>query len=83
MPDGSFEVPRVRHSPGHRRVSFPAQTPAEALLIKGFDSATDGRARLSFHAAFDDPASPPDAPPRESIEVRALVFWAPEHPANA
>jgi hypothetical protein len=73
----------VRHSHRHRWVYFPAQTPAEALLIKGFDSATDGRARLSFHAAFDDPSSPPDAPLRESIEVRALVSWAPEHPANA
>jgi hypothetical protein len=72
----------VLHSPRHRWVYFPEQTPDEALLIKCFDSATDGRARLSFHTAFDDPSSPPDAPPRESIEVRTLVFWAPEHPAN-
>jgi len=28
--------------------------------------------------AFDDPTSPPDAPPRASIEVRALVFFAAE-----
>lgn len=68
----------VRHSPRHRWVYFPRMTPAEALLIKCFDSATDGRARLSFHAAFDDPTSPPDAPRRESIEVRTLVFWAPQ-----
>ena len=72
----------VRYSPRHRWVYFPEQRREEALLIKCYDSATDGRARLSFHAAFDDPASPPDAPPRESIELRTLVFWAPEHPAN-
>jgi len=72
----------VRYSPRHRWVYFPEQTSDEALLIKCFDSATDGRARLSFHTAFDDPASPPGAPPRESIEVRTLVFWAPEHPAD-
>lgn len=65
----------VRHNPRHAWVYFPHQLPSEALLIKGYDSATDGRARLSFHGAFDDPSSPPDAPPRESIEVRTLVFW--------
>src|SRR5215210_3514630 len=42
----------------------------------------DGRARLSVHGAFDDPTSPPDAP-RESIEVRTLVSWAPLHPVDA
>jgi hypothetical protein len=26
---------------------------------------------------FDDPTSPPDAPPRESLEVRTLVFFPP------
>ena len=35
----------------------------------------DGRARLSAHTAFDDPTSAPDAPPRRSIEIRAMVFW--------
>jgi hypothetical protein len=65
----------VRHNPRHAWVYFPNQLPHEALLIKCYDSATDGRARLSFHGAFDDPSSPPDAPPRESIEVRTLVFW--------
>lgn len=69
------EIFSVRHSPRHAWVYFPHQLPNEALLIKGYDSATDGRARLSFHGAFDDPSSPPDAPPRESIEARTLVFW--------
>jgi hypothetical protein len=31
--------------------------------------------RLTAHTAFDDPASPPDAPPRRSIEVRSILFW--------
>src|SRR5207302_1669484 len=38
------------------------------------DSANDGRARLSFHTSFDNPLAP-SAPPRESIEVRTLVFF--------
>jgi hypothetical protein len=54
---------------------FPAMRTNEALLLKCFDSMTDGRARFTAHTAFDDPSTPPDAPPRESIEVRALVFF--------
>jgi hypothetical protein len=47
----------------------------EAILLKCYDSKDDGRARFTAHTAFDDPNSPPNAAARESIEVRALVFW--------
>jgi hypothetical protein len=47
----------------------------EAVLIKCYDSARDGRARFSLHSAFWDPATPADAPPRESIEIRAFAFF--------
>ena len=33
-------------------------------------------ARFSAHGAFEDPQTPDTAPPRESIEVRTLVFFA-------
>ena len=46
----------------------------EALLLKCYDSATDGRTRFAPHTAFTDPTTPADAPPRESIELRTLVF---------
>jgi hypothetical protein len=46
----------------------------EALLLKCFDTRTDGTARFAPHTAFVDPTTPADAPPRESIEVRTLVF---------
>jgi hypothetical protein len=49
----------------------------EALLLKCCDTQTDGRARFMPHTSFADPTTPPDAPPRESIELRTLVF----HPA--
>lgn len=49
-------------------------TPDEVILIKCFDSKTDGRARRVPHTAFADPNAPVEAPPRESIEIRALVF---------
>ena len=48
----------------------------EVLLIRVHDSANDGRARLSFHTSFENPLTP-GAPPRESIEVRTLVFFPP------
>ena len=44
------------------------------MLLKCFDS-DPGRARFTAHTAFDDPTSRPDAPARESIEVRTLVFF--------
>ena len=48
----------------------------EALVFKVYDSDTGGRARFTPHTSFADPASPPNAPPRQSIEVRALAFFA-------
>jgi len=59
----------------HRWSYFSRLERNEAILLKCYDSKEDGRARFSAHSAFDDPTSPPDAAPRESIEVRALVFW--------
>ena len=47
----------------------------EALVFKCYDSEKDGRARWTAHAAFEDPTSPPDAPPRESIEIRTLALF--------
>ena len=52
--------------------------PDEPVLIRCFDSARQGAARFSVHTGFDDPTSLPDAPPRESIEVRTLIFFPPE-----
>ncbi len=49
----------------------------EVVLIRCFDSAAQGAARFSAHTGFDDPTSPPDALPRESLEVRTLVFFPP------
>jgi hypothetical protein len=69
------EVYRFTYNPRHRWFYFPRLERNEAILLKCYDSKEDGRARFSAHTAFDDPTSGPDAPPRESIEVRALVFW--------
>lgn len=63
------------YNPDHRWYYFPNMAAHEAVLIKCYDSAKDGRARFSLHTAFDDPATPPSAPPRESIEIRAFAFF--------
>ncbi|MGH2397630.1 MAG: CmcJ/NvfI family oxidoreductase [bacterium] len=67
---------RLRYNPAHRWFYFPEMRRDEALVFKVFDSEKDGRARFTPHTSFDDPGSPPDAPPRQSIEARALAFFA-------
>lgn len=68
------ETYSVTHNPAHRWFYLSAMTVEEGLLLKCFDSCTDGRARFAPHSAFTDPTAPADAPLRESIELRALVF---------
>jgi hypothetical protein len=64
----------VTYNPAHRWFYVPEMQPDEALLLKCFDSKTDGRARFAPHTAFEDPTAPADVLPRESIEIRTLVF---------
>jgi hypothetical protein len=68
---------RLKYSPNHRWFYFPEMRRDEALVFKVYDSEKDGRARFTPHTSFNDPASPPNAPPRQSIEVRALAFFTP------
>jgi len=80
----------AKHSPRHRWFYYPQITRDEALLIKQWDSdgliarskGAEGDASdmlapctFSFHSAFEDPATPPDAPDRWSIEVRCMVVY--------
>ena len=76
-PNRIGEIYQVVHSPHHRWFYFPEMRRDETLLLKCYDSATDGRARFTAHAAFDDPTATDDAAPRESIEVRTLISFAP------
>ncbi|KAI0269777.1 hypothetical protein BC834DRAFT_967519 [Gloeopeniophorella convolvens] len=72
-PDREGSTFSVRYNPAHRWYYINAQTPEEVTLIKCFDS-DEGKARLTPHSAFLDATSPKDAPQRQSIEVRCLVF---------
>jgi hypothetical protein len=69
------EIYVMRHSPSHRWYYFPKMEPDQALLLKTYDSETDGRTRFMGHTAFEDPTTAPNAPKRESIEVRTMAFF--------
>ncbi len=75
--DRTGETYSVRYNPAHRWFYVPEMRRDEALLLKIADTKTDISARFMPHTAFTDPTTPPDAFPRESIELRTLAF----HPA--
>lgn len=78
------ETMAVAPSEKHEFYYVKDMTPEEVLLLKCFDSFGEGmgeeggRKGLAVrtpHTAFDDPNTPEDAPGRQSIEVRCLVFY--------
>ena len=73
--DRTGEIFVMRHSGAHRWWYFPKMTPDDVVLLKTYESETDGRARFLGHSAFEDPDTPPDAPVRESIEIRTMAFF--------
>ena len=75
FPDRVGEIYQFKYNPAHRWTWFPHMRRDEALVFKVYDSLTDGRARWGAHTSFDDPDTRPDAPPRESIEIRAFAFF--------
>lgn len=71
------EIYVAHHSPLHRWSYFSEMDRHEALVFKQYDSQLSGVARFTLHTAFDLPDIPPDAPLRESIELRCLVVYEP------
>ena len=72
----------VAPSDKHKFCYVKDMTPDEVMLLKCFDSwgdgmpgGKDGIAVRTPHTAFIDPDTPEDAPGRQSIEVRCLVFY--------
>lgn len=73
--DRTGEVYHIAHNPAHEWFWFPRMTRNEALVFKVFDSDTSKPSRFTAHSAFDDPGTPANATPRESIETRTFAFW--------
>ena len=63
------------YNPDHHWYWFPRMRREEALVFKVYDSQKEGVARWTAHTAFEDPTTPPNARPRESIEIRTLAFF--------
>ena len=73
--DRTAETYHICYNPAHRWYYFPLMTRNEALVFKVFDSDASAGVRFTAHTSFEDPNTAPDAAPRESIEMRALVFY--------
>ncbi|MEM9568465.1 MAG: CmcJ/NvfI family oxidoreductase [Cyanobacteria bacterium P01_E01_bin.34] len=73
FPDRIGEIYHLSHNPAQRWYFAPAMTQDEVLLIKGWDSDRE-RARFTPHTAFELPDTEPNAPARESIEVRTYAI---------
>lgn len=70
-----FELYYKKYYEGERWYYADRMRPDEVWLIKCFDSLREGiTGRRCPHSAFTDPSTTSDAP-RESIEVRSLVFF--------
>ncbi|KAJ5682293.1 hypothetical protein N7462_005458 [Penicillium macrosclerotiorum] len=76
------ETYAVAPSGKHQFYYVKDMTPEEVMFIKCFDSRsrtiTGGQTNIAHgacHTAFFDPQTPADAPGRQSIEVRCLVFY--------
>jgi hypothetical protein len=65
----------LRFNPEHRWWYARGMGRDEVMLLKCWDSRTDGRARYTAHTGFRNPEAPADAIPRESIEVRTLAVF--------
>jgi len=74
-PDRVGQTYAVCANAAHKWFWFPRLRRDEALVFKVYDSLADGRARYTPHTAFDDPTTPANARPRESIEARMFAFY--------
>lgn len=64
----------LSYNPRHRWYYVPRMRPDEILAFKLCDS-DHGRVQWTGHTAIDDPTAPPDAAPRQSIEIRTISFF--------
>lgn len=69
----------LKYSPQHKWLYVPDMNADEAYVFVCYDSRAD-RVRFTPHTGFRDLSAKPDAPPRESVEIRSLCFWQNENP---
>lgn len=80
FPDRTGEIYQLAHNPQHRWYYAEEMERDEVILIKSWDSAYAADASYPAHGAFQYPDQDPNAPPRESIEIRSYVVFEPGNP---
>ena len=70
--DRQGEFYNVTFNANHRWYYFRHLQTSEVLIFANFDSR---KQKVVPHVAFDDATAAPNAPPRESIEVRTIAFF--------
>ncbi|CAL8463770.1 g3304 [Coccomyxa elongata] len=73
----------VKHNPKHKFYYAKGMNVDEAYVFVCYDSRTD-RARFTPHTGIKDYNTSPNAPPRESVELRSYCFFEdlpPQQPA--
>jgi hypothetical protein len=73
--DRTGEIYQLAHGNGQRWYWASEMSRDEVILIKGWDSMDDGRARFTPHGAFELPGQESVSKPRESIEIRTYVIY--------
>lgn len=74
FPDRVGEIYQLAYSPNQRWYYASEMKREEILLIKGWDSSEPNGTHFAPHGAFQLPNQDPNAPPRESIEIRTFVI---------
>lgn len=79
---GGFVTYNLAHNAFQHWFYYPCMAPDEALVFKLYDTREAmGCRRGVFHAAVDDPGTPPGAKRRESLDIRVgAVFEAETEP---
>ncbi|KAG6827586.1 hypothetical protein H0H92_011209 [Tricholoma furcatifolium] len=76
FPGGPGETYGVKYNPAHEWVYLRGMDIDEMVLFKCYDSLGDSSiCTFNAHSAFVDHSAPEGSPLRESIELRALVFY--------
>ena len=71
---GESEIYGVAHNPDHRWYYMSDMQPDDAIFFKVYDE-TGERPLVAPHSAFSLPTTNAPVPPRQSFEIRLMVFY--------
>lgn len=72
--DRFTENERLYHEDGFKWYWFKDLQDDEFIIFRQSDSSVEGGGGV-MHSSFANPYADKDARPRESIELRAFIFW--------